>query len=328
MKRYQKIVLEADEGIFFDVSEKEKGKLLIRASYKIGQKAMEIEQINYTEGLNTKRVIEKYVYYLYEPGSMPNYMNPPIPNNYEYVKGTWSDGFVIRRKEDGSEFVWVPVGSLKANGTLDGKIFDQQFGRRNWCGDDFSENGYYEPMTKELKRQWESVKKHGGFYVTRYDISINIHTDRPQSIKQELPATFISRNRVMEIAAGMENNSEFVSSHLIYGSEHDCVLQWFLESGEISKRQIRDKYCKGKASYRHRTGTNEDWKANEICDFSENVLKVTQELWKNDNLAVLRGAHGDQYSPAGYRWHVNNESSKDYVEYYFTFRIVLYIAQF
>ena len=323
MKRYEKIVLEADEGIFFDVSEKEEGKLLIRASHSIGQKAMEIEQINHIEVLNTKRFIEKYVYYLYEPGSMPNYMNPPIPNNYEYVKGTWNDGFVIRRKEDGSEFVWVPVGSLKANGTLDGKNFDQQFGRRNWCGDDFSENGYYEPMTEELKRQLVSVERHGGFYVERYDVSINKHTGRPQAIKQKLPAIFFLRERVMEIVDGMESHSEFVSSHLIYGSEYDCVLQWFIESGEITKRQVRDKYYRGER-YLHRTGTNEDWKANEICDFSENVLKVTQELWKNDNLAVLRGAHGGQYSPAGHRWHVNNESSEDYVG--FTFRTALYIA--
>ena len=323
MKRYEKIVLEADEGIFFDVSEKEEGKLLIRASHSIGQKAMEIEQINHIEVLNTKRFIEKYVYYLYEPGSMPNYMNPPIPNNYEYVKGKWNDGFVIRRNEDGSEFVWVPVGSLKANGTLDGKNFDQQFGRRNWCGDDFSENGYYEPMTEELKRQLVSVERHGGFYVERYDVSINKHTGRPQAIKQKLPAIFFLRERVMEIVDGMESHSEFVSSHLIYGSEYDCVLQWFIESGEITKRQVRDKYYRGER-YLHRTGTNEDWKANEICDFSENVLKVTQELWKNDNLAVLRGAHGGQYSPAGHRWHVNNESSEDYVG--FTFRTALYIA--
>ena len=323
MKRYEKIVLEADEGIFFDVSEKEEGKLLIRASHSIGQKAMEIEQINHIEVLNTKRFIEKHVYYLYESGSRPNYMNPPIPNNYEYVKGKWNDGFVIRRKEDGSEFVWVPVGSLKANGTLDGKNFDQQFGRRNWCGDDFSENGYYEPMTEELKRQLVSVEKYGGFYVARYDISMNKHTGRPQAIKQELPAIFFLRERVMGIADGMKNNSEFVSSHLIYGSEYDCVLQWFIESGEITKRQVRDKYYRGER-YLHRTGTNEDWKANEICDFSENVLKVTQELWKNDNLAVLRGAHGGQYSPAGHRWHVNNESSEDYVG--FTFRTALYIA--
>lgn len=324
MKRYEKIVLEADEGIFFDVSEKEEGKLLVRASHKIGQKAMEIEQINHIKVLNTKRFIEKYVYYLYEPGSRPNYMNPPIPNNYEYVKGTWNDGFVIRRKEDGSEFVWVPVGSLKANGTLDGKNFDQQFGRRNWCGDDFSENGYYEPMTEELKRQLVSVEKHGGFYVARYDISMNKHTGRPQAIKQELPAIFFSREIVMGIADGMKNNSEFVSSHLIYGSEYDSVLQWYIESGEISKRQVRDKYYKGIAHYQHKTGTNEDWRANEISDFSENVLKVTQELWGKNKLAVLRGAKEYQYSPAGYRRHINNESSENYVE--FTFRTALYIA--
>ena len=46
------------------------------------------------------------------------YKKPPIPEKYSYVLGEWNTGFVIQRNCDGSQFVWIPVGSLKANGTL------------------------------------------------------------------------------------------------------------------------------------------------------------------------------------------------------------------
>ena len=35
---------------------------------------------------------------------------------------------------------------------------------------------FYEPMTKELKQQIESVDKYGGFYISRYNISMNEKT--------------------------------------------------------------------------------------------------------------------------------------------------------
>lgn len=102
MKRYKKIVLEAEKGITFEFSEKTSEKLIIRAQ--------NVDRAN--------------VYYI-------NYANPPIPERYKHVCGEWNNGFVIERCSDGSQFVWIPVGSLDYNGTLDGKRFWEKFGRRN-----------------------------------------------------------------------------------------------------------------------------------------------------------------------------------------------------
>ena len=97
MKRYEKFVLEAEKGITFEVSEGTSGELIATAN----------------------------VY-------STNYVNPPIPEGYKHVCGEWNNGFVIERCSDGSQFVWIPVGSIDSNGTLDGEHFSEKFGRRNY----------------------------------------------------------------------------------------------------------------------------------------------------------------------------------------------------
>ena len=57
-----------------------------------------------------------------------NYMNPPIPKGFHYVEGKWNTGFVIARDLDQSEFIWIPVGYLEANGTSNGIIYNERFG--------------------------------------------------------------------------------------------------------------------------------------------------------------------------------------------------------
>ena len=162
MKRYEKFVFEAEKGITFDVSEGTNGELIIRA-------------LNIT----TTNVYSK------------DYVNPPIPEGYQYVWGEWNNGFVIERCSDGSQFVWIPVGSLDSNGTLDGVYFSEKFGRRNYMNDVFSYNEFNEPIDSEFFEQLESVKKYGGFYISRYNISKG-SIGKPQSVKGLIPWVNIS----------------------------------------------------------------------------------------------------------------------------------------
>ena len=124
MKRYEKFVLEAENGITFEVSEGTSGELIIRA--------LNIATVNVCS---------------------TNYVNPPIPEGYKHVCGEWNNGFVIERCSDGSQFVWIPVGSLDSNGTLDGEHFSEKFGRRNYMNNEFNE-----ALNGELLEQFESVK--------------------------------------------------------------------------------------------------------------------------------------------------------------------------
>ena len=128
MKRYEKIVLESERGITFEVSNGANGELVISAMY--------VTDIGNDE-------------------------KPPIPNGYSYVCGDWKNGFVISRDSDKSEFVWVPVNFLKANGTMDGDLITEKFGRRSYMGESFTSESFNESLTEELSEQVKSVKKYG-----------------------------------------------------------------------------------------------------------------------------------------------------------------------
>ena len=300
MKRYEKFVLEAGKDIIFEASEGTSGELIIRA--------MNITEMN--------------VY-------SRNYVNPPIPGGYKHVCGEWNNGFVIERCSDGSQFVWIPVGSLDPDGTLDGEHFAEKFGRRDYQNDEFWNVEYHEVLEGELYKQRESVKKYGGFYISRYNISIN-SKGKPQSVKGVMPLMNIDFNSAKKLATIMEDN-EVVKSHLPFGAEYDSVLAWFIKSEAKTLDEIAMNSTEwGNYWNTHNspkkaveTGSCEKWCVNNIYDFAGNLEEWTQE--RNKNLQpVARGGNcicdGNIYSVA-YR-HFNSLLF-DY--FWIGFRATLYI---
>ncbi len=292
MKRYKKVVLEAEKGITFELSKGTSGALIIRA--------MNIDKANvYSE----------------------NYVNPPIPEGYKHICGKWNNGFVIKRRSDGSQFVWIPVGSLDSNGTLDGVSFTEKFGRRNYyCYNEFSEGKFYEILTGELALQLESVKKYGGFYISRYNISKNKKTGEPQSVKGEKPWTNIDFNDAKEVAATLET-SDTIRSHLTFGAEYDSVLEWFIKSKARTHSEIAENstnwgnYFNTENSPKEivETGSREEWCTNNIYDLAGNVAEWTQEQQerKDGSYHVVRDGgfyHNGLDFPVNYRYygHFNN----------------------
>lgn len=265
MKRYEKFVLEAGKGITFEVSEGTSGELIIRA--------LNIATAN--------------VY-------STNYVNPPIPEGYKHVCGEWNNGFVIERCSDGSQFVWIPVGSLDSNGTLDGEHFSEKFGRRNYMNDEFSDDKFNEALNGELLEQFESVKKYGGFYISRYNISKS-SVGKPQSVKGVRPWVDTNFCEAKNIASTIEDN-EAVKSHLTFGAEYDSVLEWFIKTEVKTLAEIAEdstewgNYSNTENSLKKivETGSREKWCANNIYDFAGNVKEWTQE--HNNSLhSVIRG---------------------------------------
>lgn len=273
MKRSEKIVLEAGKGVTFEVSDEKSGEIIIRA-------------FNITKS----KVFST------------NYKNPPILEGYKHILGEVNNGFVIERKSDGSQFVWIPVESLDANGTIDGKNFTRKFGRRNFMNDKFSDDDFSEPLNCELLEQLRSVKKYGGFYISRFNISKS-SAGKPQSVKGFLPWVNINFNDAKKVASTIEDNEAF-KSHLTFGAEYDSVLEWFLKTKAKTYTEITENstkwgnHCNTQNSPRKvvETGSREDWGVNNIFDFAGNVDEWTQEQ-KNSG-RVIRG--GDCYHRGDY----------------------------
>lgn len=265
MKRYEKFVLEAEKGITFEVSEGTRGELIIRAT----------------------NVCSK------------NYANPPIPKGYRHILGEWNNGFTIERDSDGSQFVWIPVGSLDSNGTLDGENFSEKFGRRNYMKDKFSDNAFNEALNGELCKQLKSVRKYGGFYISRYNISRS-KKGKLQSVKGVRPWVGINFDDVKKVASTIEDN-EAVKSHLTFGAEYDSVLEWFIKTkvktlAEIAKDSTEwGNYWDTENSPRKvvETGSREEWCANNIYDFAGNVNELTQELYQISYRVIRGGCYYD-----------------------------------
>ena len=277
MKRYDKIVFEAENGITFKVSERTSGELIIRA-------------LNIT----TANVYST------------NYVNPPILEGYKHICGEWNDGFVIRRCSDGSQFVWIPVGMLDSNGTLDGENFSEKFGRRNYMKDKFSVDEFNEALNDELLEQLESVKKYGGFYISRYNISKSSE-GKPRSVKGVMPWVNINFDDAKKVASTIEDN-DAVKSHLTLGAEYDSVLEWFIKMEVKTRDEIAWNSAEW-GQYRNtvnsreqvvKTGSRKKWCANNIYDFAGNVEEWTQEQ-NGSSERVIRG--GSCYDD-GYKYPV------------------------
>lgn len=166
------------------------------------------------------------------------FLDPVIPDGYRHITGTdWKSGFQIERIEDGSRFVFIPVGSLKSNGTLDGINFNEKFGRRVFYPNFSNELGE-EPIygTRNLLRnQFQSVVEYGGFYVS--SIISRSESLKPISIPGRTPWTMIDFERAMSLAMSFENRHN-LSSHLIFGAEYDSIIEWIIESNKMTLQEV------------------------------------------------------------------------------------------
>ena len=261
--------------------------------------------------------------------SKVDYKKPPIPRGFEYVSGEWYNGFVVECRFDRCQFVWVPVSVLKANGTLDGRNFSEKFGRRTFKDEDeFSADKFHEQVTAELSMQVESVRKYGGFYISRYCISKYAPSKKPMSVKGMFPWTGMDFSHARMFAEWFESSSE-VSSHLMYGAEYDTVMEWIIESGAKTWKEVV-KYSSNWGNYWNSPeaarciatlGSRKEWCVNNIFDLAGNVKEWTQERF-DDCYHVLRG--GSHYDdgvshPVVKRTPIRN----DYVYYGAGLRVTL-----
>ena len=198
--------------------------------------------------------------------------NIPIPQGYNYIKGDKIGGAVITDaatgvEKTGNEFVWVPVDTLSnmavvtsgtdANGNINYRGVLYNWGTDatgntayDWSADStsFREpanlSSSYDSKSKnsswtstlyqeEYNKMIKSVSQYGGFYVGRYEMSLNSETKNAESKYGATSATAESTsakqwyglyNKAKTYAP--ENASQKVVSSMIWGSQYDAILKW------------------------------------------------------------------------------------------------------
>ena len=362
MKRYEKFVFEAGKGIAFEVSGGTSGELIIRARNIVSNNVLSepptLSARKYLSAGDYARVLSVYIdkdgnKAVVPPGwtvsgvgdentiwgknkGLVIYRIPQekVCNINRLIKQekvsniNWSsEKEVANLQKTYDQFTWVPVEKLDSNGTLDGISFTEKFGRRNYRNDKFSERNFYETLTDELELQLESVKKYGGFYISRYNISKS-SKGKPQSIKGVDPWVNINFNNAKKVASIVEDN-EVVKSHLPFSAEYDSVLEWFIKSNARTSSEIGEDSTNwgnhdNNKNYPSRiVRTGEDGCINNIYGFAGNVAERTQEQ-KGSSYRVIRGGC---YRDLGYIYPVANRSYDfpDSGSKYDGFRATLYI---
>ena len=341
--RYEEIVLEPEDEVVLDVSKGVSGDLIVKARKKEVPKrgrtmktryekiVLEAEEeivLDLSRGISGELTIKARSVYKSEECT-ENYANPPVPRGYKHACGKWYEGFVIERAKDGSQFVWIPVGGLDSNGTLLVDSFNEKFGRRNYCNDEFSVYKYYERVPNEILK---SVKKYGGFYFSRFNISINGRTQKTQSVRGGRCSShvdFYSAKRLAEKLA--KEDCETISSHLPYGAEYDSVLEWFIKSKARARSEIVEDSTnwgiysnkKNVLHYNNDAGSYEECCTNNVYDLAGNLREWTQESY-DWNLYCVRGGSYDfkgDSRPVAYRDYADPRKS----DWDFGFRAALCI---
>ncbi len=172
-------------------------------------------------------------------------------------------------------------------------------------------------LQEEYKAMIESVKKYGGFYIGRYETS-GLEEENPAVKAGVVPKVSTDWYTMYKNSKEIGKNKEDVTSSMIWGSQWDRVMNWFLQSGdENAKKYVTNSEGMGRyiennsKNLTHITGQDltEDGqeevlnRVKNIYDMAGNMMEWTIEA-VNTNYRVLRGGNsGDSGSnnPASFR---------------------------
>lgn len=264
------------------------------------------------------------------------YYNPIVPagfapiNEDDAIWGSsdgWNNGLVIK-DENGNEFVWIPVESSNDE-EFENKFITYPF---NLSQEEF--RNYSETTDQEFNEMKASVKKNGGFYIARYEMTKESSSDNIMSKSNLIPQSSLAFDEVASLARSMYPNlnriSDFglssdltnntgVISTLMYGRQWDAALK-FIE------KDYPDYPLSSNGNYNSRTvshtGSDINFKVKNICEMAGNLSEWTMEL--NGDYPVLRGGSFLTNSANGCASLREYNIDENYI-YQCGFRVALYI---
>lgn len=188
------------------------------------------------------------------------YNLPPIPKGFRHIEGMWNTGFVIK-DQHGNEFVWVPVGYLNKN--------DATQALKRY----YDSNTYKKSETEEYNKILESIKKYQGFYIGRYEASLQGATD----ISDKGTTNIL---QVVKNAIPISRLSYSTNKKLIDEQYQNKKLYGYDENGNNSS----DKTAKGAYELAVDMAFNYDWGENGVhttllyAEQYDTLLKIIETL--------------------------------------------------
>ena len=258
-----------------------------------------------------------------------------IPEGFEVSdkedEQTIENGLVIK-DESGNEFVWVPVENPIASSETEGtttkamaiqkennyvgliytfynatssvisRCTEGEFGEPIVISGDSNNGITKDSFQEEYNGMIESVKKHNGFYVGRYELGLDVNNN-PMSKKAGSEVTTADASnsntktwyglysKSKEYAKKDENKS--VVSSMMWESQYNAILNWIQTSG------IRvDLADSSKTNNSYITGTVESDLTNNIYDIYGCHYEWTLGAINSDKRKIYCGAAYNDFAPS------------------------------
>ena len=162
-------------------------------------------------------------------------------------------------------------------------------------GDNGTKEELAQLFVDEYKEMIESIKKYGGFYIGRYELS-------EAGVQKGEPSLTNTNWYNLYKKCKSLNASEKVETRMIWGCQWDVTCDFIANKGE--QKSIRYSSSWGNYSdsttpantgnyekkIKKNTGSNEYWKANNIYDLAGNCFEWTQEVYSTVSRAY-RGSN-------------------------------------
>ena len=267
-----------------------------------------------------------------------------VPAGFKIVEGatTVDKGIVIEDVTEtatkGSQFVWVPVGTItKADGTtttitLGRYDFNSTTGVESaytgtYVEEDSNDSStlkkYGNTIAKNITNFKNSVAQNGGYYIGRYEARTatarSAKTDALTQITEkgtENVYNYVTQLQAAQLSQNMYTSNKFTSD-LMNSYAWDTATVFIQNCGTNAKYSRQNSLNKALAQ----TGTTTDMQCN-IYDMASNVLEWTTETSRDSSKACVY--RGGSCNGSGYYTSYRNNNPTSYSDVSFGFRPLLY----
>ena len=181
-------------------------------------------------------------------------------------------------------------------------------------------------FVNEYKNNYESIKRYGGFYIGRYELTGTM--DSPTVEKNEIVLTAYQTGDWYKLKKACSKivKTNYAQSTMIYGNQWDKVMNWLIDTGAKTEEQVNTNSSSwGNYNSSEKTsGYNDYWSANNIYDLAGNYYEWTQEA-NHTYVRIIRGGNYKTLGsdrPASSR--VDNNKPNSVIDP-ITTRVVLYL---